>query len=175
MITQIQLEKSTKNWLAKSHINFGRLVILSLHQLTPLTERHLPIHIFWVDRKSNRELYRPRQNAFTASPSCSSAHSKCVRTAALHLARLTAALHLSLHNSEVITPFRPFLQLKIFRPGRRNFTADFQEEKNCQNGIKVDCFFESCRCCGVPQKYVVSVYEYFLASILTFLEGMIRL
>ena len=102
----------------------------------------------------------------SASPSYSSAYSKCVRTAALHLARLTAALHLSLHNSEVITPFRPFLQLKIFRPGRRNFTADFQEEKNCQNGIKVDCFFESCRYCGVPQKYVVSVYEYFLASIL---------
>ena len=111
----------------------------------------------------------------STSPSyiCSSAHSKCVRTAALHLARLTAALHLSLHNSEVITPFRPFLQLKIFRPGRRNFTADFQEEKNCQNGM--DCFFESCRCCDVPQKYVVSVYEYSLASILTFLEGMIRL
>ena len=153
-ITQIQLEKSTKNWLATRDIKLiivqpdnDEVVVSRLIHLT-----HCDIYFGRTESPIGSSV-SPRQNAFISLPIiCSSAHSKCVRTAALLLARLTAALHLSLHNSEVITPFRPFLQLKIFRPGRRNFTADFQEEKICQNGIKADCFFESCRYCGVPQK-----------------------
>ena len=68
---------------------------------------------------------------------------KSVSHLALNILNRTV-LHLALHNSEVITPFRSFLQLKLQRPRPELFTVSAQKMSNVFAVRALHCLILTC-------------------------------